>query len=218
VVADGMGGHQGGDIASQITVKIFSDFFSELPLNSEEKIKIVLKSIKKANEIIYQKSQNDQTLSGMGTTVTSLVIEKKKAYVSNVGDSRVYLINNKNIYQLTKDHSLVQEKINLGIYSREEACYDRMKNVLVKTLGFEDRLEVDVFEYNVHKDDMFLLCSDGLYGKVFEEDILDIINHFIPNPSQATQKQLDQAVSSLIEKANLYGGNDNISVILAVAQ
>jgi protein phosphatase len=218
VVADGMGGHQGGDIASQLTVKIFSDYFSDIPLNSEDKVKVVARCIKKANEIIYQKSQTDQNLSGMGTTVVSLLIEKQIAYISNVGDSRVYLINNKQIYQLSKDHSLVQEKINLGIYSRDEACFDRMKNVLVRTLGFEDRLEVDIFEYKIHRHDIFLLCSDGLYGKVYEEDILKIVNKNIPDPANVDQRSIDQAVQELIAHANKYGGNDNISVILAVAK
>ncbi|MCB9092289.1 MAG: Stp1/IreP family PP2C-type Ser/Thr phosphatase [Halobacteriovoraceae bacterium] len=218
VVADGMGGHRGGDIASQLTVKIFSDHFAHLNREQRNKINDVTLCIERSNRKIFEKSQTEPLLNGMGTTIVSLIIEKSKAFVANVGDSRAYLINNTMIYQLTKDHSLVQEKVNLGIYTREEACKDKMKNVLVRTLGFEDRIKIDLFEYSISKNDIFLLCSDGLYGKVYDKEIMEIVNRNIPSPSLATPQDLDKTVQELIDAANEYGGNDNISVILAVAQ
>lgn len=218
VVADGMGGHRGGDIASQMTVKIFSDHFSHISREQRDKIKEVDYCIDKANKKIFEKSQTETLLSGMGTTIVSLLIERSKAMIANVGDSRAYLINNQQIYQLTKDHSLVQEKVNLGIYSRQDACKDKMKNVLVRTLGFEDQVKVDRFEYSISKNDIFLLCSDGLYGKVYESEILDIVLKHIPDPKTAEPHALDNCVQELIQRANDHGGNDNISVILAIAQ
>jgi len=218
VVADGMGGHKGGDIASQLTVKIFSDHFTRLDRNKPKKTEDVQNCILKANRLILEKSGKEQLLKGMGTTIVSMLIEDNKAYFSNVGDSRAYLISQGQLYQLTKDHSLVQEKLNLGIYSRKDAAKDKMKNVLVRTIGFEDNINIDRFEYTISKNDIFLICSDGLYGKVFDKEILEVITGMIPDPSLATTQTLDQTAEALIEKANEYGGNDNISLVLAIAQ
>jgi protein phosphatase len=218
VVADGMGGHRGGDIASQLTVKVFSDYFSQSDPKTPNKIEEVKHCISLANQKIYEKSHAEALLKGMGTTLVGLIIEKGRANIANVGDSRAYLINNSEIYQLTKDHSLVQEKLNLGIYSRDEACKDKMKNVLVKTLGFEQRVKADYFEYSISKNDIFILCSDGLYGKVYDKEILEIVNRNIPDPLKATPMDLDTTVQELIHAANFYGGNDNISVVIALAQ
>lgn len=218
VVADGMGGHLGGDIASQLTVQIFAEELENTKSNLDNKIEMVRNSILSANKIIFEKSQNEEHLHGMGTTVVSLLIDKSKAYIANVGDSRGYLINNGMIYQITRDHSLVQEKLSLGIYNRAEAAQDRMKNILVRTLGFDLQVEIDIFEYTISKNDIFLICSDGLYGKVCDQEILEIVNHFLPHPENATAIDLDSVTQELIARANKYGGNDNISAILALAQ
>lgn len=218
VVADGMGGHLGGDIASQLTVQIFAEELENIKGHIENKIDVVKNSILTANKIIFEKSQKEDHLHGMGTTVVSLLIDKSKAYLANVGDSRGYLINSGMIYQITRDHSLVQEKLSLGIYNRTEAALDRMKNILVRTLGFDLQVEIDIFEYTISKNDLFLICSDGLYGKVSDEEILEIINQQLPHPENATPHDLDLAIQELIARANKYGGNDNISAILALAQ
>jgi serine/threonine protein phosphatase PrpC len=218
VVADGMGGHRGGDIASQLTIQIFADQLSQLDPEAENKTGILNQSIQLANRMIFERAQEELTLEGMGTTVTSLLIHNSKAYLANVGDSRIYLINNHHIYQLTRDHSLVQEKMNLGIYGREEAMQDKNKNILVRTLGFEDNIAVDLFEYSISKNDIFLLCSDGLYSKVYDDEILNIINQHLPDPSKSTAADMNQVAKELIKRANELGGNDNISVILALAQ
>ncbi len=124
------------------------------------------------------------------------------------------MISKKKIYQMTRDHSLVQEKLNMGLYDREGAKADPQKNVLIRTVGFEPEIQVDVYSYKVSRNDLFLICSDGLHGKVSDEDILYIVNKHIPEPALAIQDDLDSAVSELITQANANGGQDNISVII----
>lgn len=216
IVADGMGGHNGGDIASQIAVNELPHYFIEHI--EADPIPLLASTIKEVNSIIKKYSLTHRELYGMGTTVVCAHFRGQNAYIANVGDSRAYLLSQQKIYQLTKDHSLVQEKINCGIYTREQAAFDQQKNVLIKTVGFEDDLEADLFVYKVSKNDMFLFCSDGLHGKVSDEDILFILNQNIPIPERATQKNLDEAVKKLIMLANQNGGQDNITAILVIAQ
>ena len=216
VVADGMGGHNGGDIASNMAVEEISK--SLLNNESDDPLKSIIHSIRCANTAIYNKSKENIRLKGMGTTVLTFYFKGPTLYIGNVGDSRGYLINKKKIYQLSKDHSLVQEKINLGIYSRQEALLDPQKNILIRAVGFESKTKIDVFTYKVIKNDIFLLCSDGLYNKVNDQDITHIINTCLPDPGNATQDQLNMATKSLIGLSNMNGGQDNISVILIVAK
>ena len=119
---------------------------------------------------------------------------------------------------MTKDHSLVQERLNIGFYDRMGAKADPQKNVLIKTVGFEPDTTPDVYKYKIAKNDLFLICSDGLHGKVADQDILYIIKKHIPNIAMATQEQINDAIASLIDRANKNGGQDNISVIIAIAK
>ncbi|MBC7428859.1 MAG: Stp1/IreP family PP2C-type Ser/Thr phosphatase [Bacteriovorax sp.] len=216
VVADGMGGHNGGDIASQMAVKALPQYVIE---NSDmEPSPLVVGSIKESNRAIKNFGETHTELVGMGTTIVSFYFRGQNIYVGNVGDSRAYLVNNKKIFQLTRDHSLVQEKLNYGVYNREQAALDPQKNVLVRTVGFEDNVDVDVFTYKVVKNDIFFICSDGLHGKVSDEDMLYIISKLIPDPSVATQAVADNVVKALIDQANENGGQDNITAILVIAQ
>lgn len=216
IVADGMGGHKGGDIASAMAVKHIPEYIlKNQKLNPGDNLE---GGILYANDLIKTTGLSDSRLVGMGTTVVGFYIHKGIAYFCNVGDSRGYLIQNKMLYQVTKDHSLVQEKLNVGIYDRINAKKDPNKNVLVRTVGFEDDVEVDIFTYKVCRNDLFLFCSDGLSGKVNDEDIIYIINKFIPNPSTATDSDINECVKQLIANANKNGGQDNISVILVLAQ
>ncbi len=216
IVADGMGGHNGGDIASQMATTVMPEFILEN--YDQDPVKLQKQAIAFANNSIKKRGEQDESLVGMGTTVVSQLFRGPNLFTANVGDSRAYLFNNKKLYQLTCDHSLVQEKLNLGFYTREQAGDDPQKNVLVRTVGFESEVEADVFNYKVHRNDIFLSCSDGLHGKVSDSDLVYIINHFIPDPSKATQEQLDHTTQFLIDMANKNGGQDNISVILVVAQ
>lgn len=217
MVADGMGGHNGGDIASALAVQKTPEYIMEkqADLPSEE---LMSNAIQYANTAIYQKGKAHPELKGMGTTIVSLYFKGPTLYVGNVGDSRAYLVNNKQLFQLSKDHSLVQEKINVGIYSRSDAASDPMKNVLVRTVGYEEDVDVDVFTYKFSPKDVIFACSDGLYGKVSDADIAYIINHYLPQPETATPKAVQQAVETLVKQANANGGNDNISVVMVLVQ
>lgn len=216
VVADGMGGHNGGDIASQMAVKILPEYMAK---NKDiEPLELLSSSIRESNRNIKKFGEEHTELIGMGTTIVCFYFRGQNIYIGNVGDSRAYLINEKKIYQLSRDHSLVQEKLNYGVYNREQAALDPQKNVLVRTVGFDEDIEVDVFTYKVNKNDIFLCCSDGLHGRVSDEDILYLINKFIPNPSKATQADIDGVIKALIGLANDNGGQDNITAILIIAQ
>jgi len=216
VVADGMGGHKAGDLASQMAVKHIPEYLLAHP--GEEPDKVCRESIRHANLTIKTKSDTSEDFTGMGTTSVLFYFKGAHLYLGNVGDSRAYLVNSHKLYQLTRDHSLVQEKLNLGIYNREQAAADPHKNVLVRTVGFEPEVDVDAFTYKVHRNDIFLSCSDGLHGKVSDADILYIINTNIPDPSKASEAQVQKVVDLLVDQANANGGNDNISVILVIAQ
>ena len=216
VVADGMGGHNGGDIASQLSVKVMPEFFVK-HMNDEPQ-SLMKNMIQEVNRAILQKANENPDLHGMGTTVSAIYFSGPQLVIGNVGDSRVYMVNNHNIFQMTRDHSFVQEKLNMGIYTREEAVKDPQKNVLVRSVGFEEDLLVDVFHYRVCKNDIFLVCSDGLHGKVSDSDILHIVQRNISDPSRCQQADVERTVKELIQQANDNGGQDNISVILAVAQ
>ncbi|HLE12127.1 MAG: hypothetical protein A2504_12255 [Bdellovibrionales bacterium RIFOXYD12_FULL_39_22] len=216
IVADGMGGHSGGDIASSVAVTKIPEFL--LANLQADPVNALGEAIRYANSIIHQRGAVEPQLKGMGTTVTSLYFKGDTVYVGNVGDSRTYLINQHKLFQLSKDHSLVQEKLNLGIYSRQNAADDPMKNVLIRTVGYEENVDVDVFTYKVLRNDIFLLCSDGLHGKVSDSDITFIINKHLSDPKAVTKNELNSAAAELIKQANANGGQDNISVVLVLAQ
>jgi serine/threonine protein phosphatase PrpC len=216
IVADGMGGHNGGDIASAMAVKYVPEFL--LSNANLDPVEACRESIRYTNKTIKERGAQDPKLVGMGTTVVGFYFKGATVYIPNVGDSRAYLVNNHKIFQLTKDHSLVQEKLNVGIYTREQAQKDPQKNVLVRTVGFDDEVEVDVFSYKVSKNDIFITCSDGLHGRVSDADILYIVNTHIPDPMKATKETVNKTVQTLVAQANKNGGNDNISVVLVVAQ
>ncbi len=216
-VADGMGGHNGGDIASQMTVALIPPYLEKYKSEIEPK-ELVGRCIQHVNFEIYQRSEAQPELKGMGTTVTAMMFQGNKLHIGNVGDSRIYMVHDGMLFQMTRDHSFVQEKLNMGIYNREEAQLDKQKNVLVRSVGFEPEVLVDVFSYQVCKNDIFLACSDGLHGKVSDRDILYIVQKNIPQPAKARKEDLERAVQELIAQANENGGQDNISVILSVAQ
>ncbi len=218
IVADGMGGHNGGDIASQLATKTLPKFLSQKIHQVEKVEEFMQQGVLHTNEVIRQEGIKNPKLMGMGTTVSMCYFKASYIYVANIGDSRTYLINNKRIYQLTIDHSLIQEKLNYGLYTRDQAAKDPHKNVLVRTVGFEEDIEVDIFRYQISRGDIFMICSDGLYGKVSDEDVIYVMNKYIPNPAEATKALLDQAARVLVDQANKNGGNDNISVILILAK
>jgi PPM family protein phosphatase len=216
-VADGMGGHNGGDIASQLATTHIPLFLEKFKNDLEPK-ELMARCIQHVNQQIFLKSEQETHLKGMGTTLAATYFHGNKLWIGNVGDSRVYMLHNGEFFQLTRDHSFVQEKLTQGVYNRVQAAQDKQKNILVRSVGIEPEVIVDVFTYQVCKNDLFLICSDGLHGKVSERDIVYILQKNIPHPAQATTTDLGNAVRSLIQQANENGGQDNISVILCLAQ
>ena len=221
VVADGMGGHKGGDIASAMAVEIIPQTFSSQQEETPIKNKII-NSICAANNAIIHRGAGDEKLKGMGTTTVLAYFHDSHLYVGNVGDSRCYLISDNHLYQLTSDHSLIQEKLNLSLlsgiynYDREAAKNDPQGNVITRTVGFEENLEVDVFKYKVKKKDLFILCSDGLHGKVEDQKIFELCQSITPCESRE-QSTIKKCTESLVQEAKSNGGNDNISVITIAA-
>ena len=197
IVADGMGGHNKGEVASAMAVEIISDFITSKKCSVEQ-------SIEAANKEIYKKSSSKQFL-GMGTTVVMCLIEGKKAIFANVGDSRGYLFSKGKLVQITKDHSLVQKLIDDGEITEKEAEKREDKSVILRAVGTEKNVKVDVFEMDVLEEDVILLCSDGLTNCVNSEEIASILK---------SDNSLQQKAEKLISEANNNGGFDNITVVL----
>ena len=207
VVADGMGGHQGGEIASQLCVETLIHTVETHP---EEPDRALLdQAIQNANEAILKRAQEDSKLHGMGTTATALLIRGDTATLLQVGDSRGYFWNEDGIWQLTKDHSLVQEKLRAGLINREQVKSDEMKNVITRSVGYEPGLKADSFTIQVARGDGFLLCSDGVSGPVDDALMFEILEE-----TRKNGLSLGEAAKRLIHTANSKSGDDNATVVL----
>lgn len=217
VVADGMGGHNGGDIASQTAVATLTDYPYDPSVHKTPQ-KYLYECVKLCNKRIYEKSLENPNLKGMGTTVVCVFFHGEKLYIANVGDSRAYLLSKDHIFQLTKDHSLVQERVNHGIYTRIAARKDPMKNILIRSVGFEEKIEIDVFEYKLAQNDVVLICSDGLYNKMNDEALINAFKEHVGPNHENMQEKLDKMVVDFTNQANDAGGEDNISIIMLYAK
>jgi PPM family protein phosphatase len=218
VLADGMGGYKAGEVASAIAVTgIYTDIKSGLK-NSKHKgmdktsgldkhSVLVHDAVKRANSSIYNTAQADEQCRGMGTTVVTAVTYQDSISIAHVGDSRLYRIRGDDFKQITKDHSLVQELIDRGLFSPEEAANNAPKNLVTRALGIDAKVEIDVIEDKLASGDIYLLCSDGLTDMVKDEEIHLTLSKYSAN--------LAHAANELVEIAKKYGGKDNISVILA---
>ncbi len=210
VVADGMGGHSGGDIASKMAIESIANTIKEFSSLKEDECHDALEeAVKKANDDIFQYAKKNEEMKGMGTTVVLLLFKNNNLFIANVGDSRCYLYKAGGIYQVTRDNSLIQEKINMGIYGRLEAAEDKMKNVLVRAVGHEGDVKVDLYHFQFSPDDLFLLCSDGLHGMMTDEEIAQVIEK-----GEKQQLSLQGITEELIRLGNERGGKDNISAVL----
>ena len=203
LVADGMGGHNAGDYASRYTIETIVDEISRS--DDESTVFVLEKAIKRANELIRKKSEEETELSGMGTTVVAATIEDDKLCVANVGDSRLYIINNREIRQITRDHSLVEEMVRMGGLKREMARNHPDKNIITRAIGALDDVDVDFFEVRLNKGDTILMCSDGLSNMIEDEEIRMIMQG---------QRDIVEKAESLVRAANNNGGKDNIAVVL----
>lgn len=203
IVADGMGGHNAGDYASKFVVQVLK---KELAKSREDGPRAMLKkAIASANHQLIAESKTDAKLEGMGTTLVAATVIEHTLYFANVGDSRLYLLNDE-IRQLSKDHSLVQEMVRLGGLNAEEAKHHPYKNIITRAIGVKEDIEIDFFEYRLKKGDIILMCTDGLSNMVEDEEIFQIVR---------SSRDVVEAVEQLIERANSNGGKDNIGVIVA---
>jgi protein phosphatase len=218
ILADGMGGYNAGEVASGLAIQTIAELTSDGANREERHVvdpvtgfmrqTIVLRdAIFRANKIIYQTAQSQKQCEGMGTTLVSCMFFDNKISIAHVGDSRAYRLRDDKLEQLTMDHSLLQELVDRGFYSQEEAQRSSNRNYVTRALGVEPRVDIELQEYECKPGDIYLLCSDGLPDMVSDEDIHLTISGF--------NDSLDVVTEQLIKLANKNGGRDNISVMLA---
>lgn len=202
IVADGMGGHKAGDFASKHTVETIVAYIKAA--EGDGPVQIIGDAITCANTSIRRKSEEDEELHGMGTTVVVATIIGDCLYVANVGDSRLYIMN-REIRQITRDHSLVEEMVRIGEIDRESARTHPDKNIITRAIGAGEQIDIDFFEIKLEEDDIILMCSDGLTNMIEDDDIRKIIKG---------QRDVVERAEELVKAANNNGGKDNIAVII----
>ncbi len=206
-VADGMGGHKAGEVASSIAIEGIRNYFVEsMGKDDFQPPSFIIESVKLSNEKIREESLKNEECCGMGTTVTMAVLDKKQhtIYIGNVGDSRAYILRNDEIKQITIDHTYVYELLKDGRITAEEAKTHPKRNVITRALGSEEIVHADIFEIEFYKNDILILCTDGLTTHVSNDKMLEIIKEYGSSAS----------VQKLIKQANDNGGTDNITIII----
>jgi len=207
IIADGMGGHQAGDVASQMAVSMIQDKWQHMKeiITPEQSEKWLAETISEINTTIYNRSLDIPACEGMGTTVVIVISTEEYITVAHIGDSRCYIFNEDGFKQITEDHSLVNELIRTGQISKDDAVHHPRKNVVLRALGTEREVTADIKSLGWEKHDKLLLCSDGLTDKVLDDELFELI-------------QLDEPVKEMGQKminlANERGGEDNISLII----
>ena len=202
-LADGMGGYQAGDYASWYAVEGLVSYMKE-----QKGIPVVIRfreGISQVNGQLFQKAQNSPEYKGMGTTLVAASAQGQTMYVANVGDSRLYLLHNSQLSQITKDHSYVEVLVAKGELERGSNDYRKQKNIMTRAMGAEPFVQADFFEVELNHGDLVLMCSDGLSNMVSDEEITDLLNG---------TGSLKQKAEQLIQRAKEHGGLDNIAVIL----
>ena len=219
IVADGMGGHASGEVASQIAVDTLRDFFSsttddpdrtwpyKMDRNRDYQENRLITGIKLSNLRIFEAARNNDGQRGMGTTIVAMMASKEGLYFAHVGDSRIYRIRDGRMDQMTEDHSLLNDYKKMKDLSPEEVENFPHKNVIVRALGMKDTVKVDTRFEEPRSGDLLVLCSDGLAGPLTDEEIFEVV--------MANAHDLTQATKALIDRANENGGPDNVTAILA---
>lgn len=214
IVADGMGGHKAGGVASQMAIRAFCDYIAShehVDIRTREDVTILLKlGIRHANYKIFEMSKEDEAYQGMGTTFTVGTVIENIVYLAHVGDTRLYLVNDRSIFQATTDHSLVQEMLEQGFISENEIKMHPQRHIITRAVGTYAKVKVDTLIYDLSKVKYILLCSDGLTSMLSDEEIHEILK-------QETIS-MEQIIDELIDAANTKGGLDNIAVIIAKKQ
>ena len=208
VVCDGMGGAAAGEIASSIAVDEVLARLSAREKGSAPLPKLAEEAVCAANEAIFSRAQRNYKLSGMGTTLVSLVVEESNVWVLNVGDSRCYRLRNGRLEQLTLDHSLVEEQVRLGRMSRAEALRSPLRNMITRALGTQQCVTPDCFEFQADRGDVYMLCTDGLTRELSDQAIRSIL---------AVEAPIEERCARIVEAAKKAGGHDNITCILVQA-
>lgn len=215
VVADGMGGHASGEVASKMAIDVIRDYFKNIregraPVvgtyreDCSEMTNLIGSAVRLANMAVFEASKSNLKLKGMGTTIAAVLVNENKLSIAHVGDSRVYLVRTGGIEQLTDDHSIVYEQVRRELITKDEAQKSEMKNILTRAVGIAPDVEVDFNEMTLADGDVLILCSDGLNSMVSDDDILSAVVS-TDNPAETCGK--------LIDMANKNGGRDNITVI-----
>ena len=207
LLSDGMGGHQAGDVASEMAVSHLGEAWKQTSFNQVESVSSwLVDTIHKVNQLIFQKSLDFKDLDGMGTTLVAAALVKDELIVAHVGDSRAYLYHDFQLKQLTDDHSLVNELVKSGELSNQQAKAHPQKNFVTRSMGTRNNVQVDLTSVPLCKGDIVLLCTDGLTNLVDETEMKNVLKDWMT---------LEQKVEKLIEMANQACGYDNISVLLA---
>lgn len=207
ILADGMGGHNAGEVASSMATRIIATELSQSDLAGSENeiVTEIIASLDYANDEIYRRAISSSEAAGMGTTAVVIYVNGDTAYIANIGDSRAYLIERDNISQLTVDHSVVQKLLDSGSITPQEARNHPDKNIITKALGTEPFEDYDIFEFSLRQGDKILLCSDGLTDMLEDFEIKDILSSCV---------SAEDSVNALISAANDRGGRDNITAVL----
>jgi len=203
VVADGMGGHDAGEVASRLAVETACKEVQDGVQGEYDPQKLLEKAVQRANTEVLREGECKG--SNMGTTLTLALMRQDRAYIASVGDSRTYWIENGSIRQITEDHSLVAKLVSAGKLTKEEARNHPKSNLLYRTIGSDENIKVDTFQVDLKRGGSLMLCTDGLWGEVTEEDIHSVC---------ASERDLKAACSRLIQLANDNGGKDNITVVV----
>ena len=203
-VADGMGGHNAGEVASAMAVKVFSEYMRDVQTLTPEALRA---SVAQANDAIYRASQESEGVRGMGTTFSALAMQGDSAFIAHVGDSRIYLIRRGALMQVTMDHTLVEEMVLRGLITVREARVHPRRNIITRALGTEPRVEIDLMQLDMRPGDVFFLCTDGLTNHVPEREILNVTQ---------SGDDWDEKLRRLVGIALENGGSDNITAMYAV--
>ena len=226
VLCDGMGGTNGGNIASGLATRTYSDFIENTlapyigddgscDLEAVDIEGVIRDAVVAANRAVYARARESSELANMGTTLVSAVICGNEMYIANVGDSRMYMLYDDDLSQLTHDHSYVQMLVDMGQITKEEAATNPRRNILTRAVGTEKVIEVDITSMEIPDSDVyFLLCSDGLYNFVSEDLMTNIMREPLEGFDDDYDAELSQKVKTLIDRANENGGGDNITIIL----
>jgi protein phosphatase len=217
VVCDGMGGAAAGEVASSVAV---DEVLRHLTARREAGIslpKLAEKAVCAANDAIFSRAQRNRKLNGMGTTLVAVVVEERRVWVLNVGDSRCYRLRNHRLEQLTLDHSLVEEQVRMGRMSHSEALRSPLRNVITRALGTQQCVTPDCFEYEAEAGDVFMLCSDGLTRELTDKTIESILSSNGDSNGSGGEEPLERRCARLVEAARKAGGHDNITCVLVQA-